>query len=303
MSTYLTDMKTDVRNLLQDTPDTSADRIIGDTLLSSLITEQALLDFSRDFPRTLRKFYYGTGEYNYDLPSDWVDDFSVGINIEFDIGSQAPSVKERKDWIVYKLDTSQYTIDNASSGATSVTLSTANEAVYFRDGDRVTIADDDASESNYVSADGVYSTGVVTVKTALSNTYDATPYIQQKQTIRFLYESPESSDAFMFIYTTIHTLTESSFTVPTNMQGAFKYLCVSVVANVLANHYKYSADSSIDADSVDYLGKASLWEETANRFKGLYGKHLPKGTASAKGEYDLLLPWGREHIFHPKAWR
>ena len=296
-------MKTDVRNLLQDTPDAEADRIIGDTLLSSLITEQALLDFSRAFPRTRKKFYYGTSEYNYDLPSDWVDDFSIGIDIEFDIGGQAPSVKERKDWIVYKLDTEQYTIDNANADATSVTLSTANEAIYFRDGDRVTIGDDDATESNYVSTDGVYSTGVVAVKTALSNTYDATPYIQQKQTIRFLYESPESSDAFMFIYTTIHVLTESSFTVPTNMQGAFKYLCASVAAQVLANHYKYSSDSSIDADSVDYLGKAALWEETTGKFRELYESHLPKETASVKGEYDLLLPWGREHVFHPKSWR
>lgn len=303
MSTYLTDMKADVRNLLKDTPDEAADRIISDTLIESLITEQVLYDFSMAFPLEKKRYYYGTAEYNYDLPSDWQDEFSIGKDIEFDVGNQTPTIKERKDWIIYEPDTTQYTLDNSTAGTTSLTLATANEAVFFNDGDRVMIGDDDASESNYIATDGNYSTGVIIVSTATTYTYDASPYIRQKECIRFLYESILSSEAFLFTYTTAHTLTESSFTVPTTKQAAFKYLSAAIVAQVIANHYKFSSDSSIDADSVDYLGKAVLWEETATKFRNLYLPHLPKQTASVKGEYDIMLPWGRDHVFHPKSWR
>jgi len=307
MSTYLTDLKTDVRNLLRDIPDSTSDRIITDTQLSAIITEQAALDFNNDFPRKRKKFVQGAGEYDYALPSDWVDDFSIGLSIENTIGSQTPELVEGKDWIIYEPDTRNYTIDNATEAGTSVTTATAAEAIFFRDGNVVTIGDDDASESNRVVTNGVSSTGVIIVA-ALANDYDSNPYIKQQKVLRFLYDSPSTTDAFLFEYTTTHTYSESEFTVPTNLQGAFKYLCTAHACAVMANHYGYSSDPSLDADTVDHLEKGSLWWEKYNSYKKLYDQHLGKddrkvSAATAKGEYDISMPWGGDHIYHPRKWR
>ena len=84
-----------------------------------------------------------------------------------------------------------------------------------------------------------------------------------------------------------------------------------MAADVISNHYKYSTNSSIDADAVDYLTKAEQWEAAAKRYYELY-KGYVLGADSAKSEVegaavikdlDKPLPWGQYHVFHPKDWR
>src|SRR4030066_8819 len=208
MSTYLTDMKADIRGILKDDPSSTADYQLSDTELGTIISEQALLRFSFDHP--------------------------------------------------------------------------------------------------YVTADGVSATGVVAVE-ALSGTYSSSPYIKRVKCFRFLYQSPETTETFMMEYTTLHTLTETTITIDTAWRAAFKYLCAVVCAEHLSHKYGYWSDSSLGADIVDYSAKADYWRSRAKDlivvYKSFSGEEKDVAPASAKGEYDISLPWGTDHVFHPRKWR
>ena len=308
----LTSVKADVRRLLQDEADSSDDYILSDTSLEELIDEQAIYQYSKDKPYKKALYYRGTGEYSYDLPSDWVNEFSIGLSVENDVDNQIPDEIPEDEWMIFTPDVATYTLDNVSNGDTSVTLSTAGEAIFFKDGDVVTIGDDDATETRTVQTDGVASTGVVIIDTITeADGYDSSPYIQAKRVLRFLQTSFTTSETFLFRYTTTHTLTDSTDTIPAGDLFGFKYLCAAVAADVISNHYKYSTNSSIDADAVDYLTKAEQWETAAKRYYELYkGYVLGSDTAkpdvegaSVVKDLDKPLPWQREPIFHPKEWR
>jgi len=307
MPTYLTDMIADVRDVLMDNPSASADRVLSGTLLSSVVSELGLYKFSEDWPCTKRKYYQGAGEYDYELPSDWEDDFSKAEAVEFPATSQEPDEQETKAFTVYEPDTDEYTIGTAAAAATSVTLSTVAEALFFHDGDVVTIGNSTTSESNRVSVDGNSTTGVVVVGTALANTYTTSPYIKRQKVLRFLEDAPSTTQTFLLTYTTFHTLDESTITISTALQPAFKILCASLAASQIASKYRYSKDSSINADSVDHLAKADMWDAEAKRLLKMYrdwqGGGEEVNAASVKGEYDLNLPWGAEHVFHARRWR
>jgi len=306
MSTYLTDMKTSVRNLIMDIASTSSDYEVTDALLAEIISDFAIYDFSKDFPQKKKKFYYGVAEADYALPNDWVENFSVIEKIEYPAGNNPASFIETSDFEVYEPDDSHYTISTAAAAATQVTLSTAGEALYFFDGDYVIIADDDASETNRVAADG--ASGVVTLTTALANTYDATPYIYKPDVIRFISGDPGATESFVVYYTTVHTLTESTITLTTAERAVFKYLSGALYAQRLANKYGYSSDSSIEADSVDYSSKADFWRNMYKDFMKSYlgyrvdEKGADVQAASARGEWDIEFPFGGQHIFHPNKW-
>jgi hypothetical protein len=315
MSTYLTDMKAAVRTLIKDDPSSTADYVITDTILTTAISDFALLEFSKDSPYKVKKYYAGLGEDSYPLPSDWTTNLSKILSIEYDVGDQNPAINEGKDYTLYEPDVSHYTIANASAAATSVTLSTVANGLFFRDGDVVTVGDADATESNRVTVDGSGTTGIVKLA-ALSNTYDSTPYICKQSVIRFKEDAPGTTSAFLLEYTTVHILTENVFTIDTYMQGGFKYLCAGIVCELIAANYGYSSDSSLSADNVDYLGKAEFWQRKADKFRALAAKFVgslaasgdgekaggPDG-ASVTGEWDVSMPWGSEHVFHPKKWR
>jgi len=307
MSTYLTDMLADVRDLLMDNPTASADRMLSTALLTSAVSELGVYKFSQDWPYKIRKYYQGAGEYDYVLPSDWKDDFSTAIAVEFPATSQEPDEQESKAFIIYEPDVASYTISNAVAAATSVTLCTKAQALFFHDGDVVTVGDADASETNRVSVDGVAATGVVTVGTALASTYDSTPYIKRQKVIRFLEDAPATTQTFLLTYTTLHTLTEATITISDALRPAFKILCSSLASSLIASKYRYSKDPSINADSVDHLAKADMWDAEAKRLMKMYrdwqGGGEEVNPASVKGEYDLTFPWGAEHVFHPKRWR
>jgi len=305
MSTYLTDMKADIRGILKDDPSSTADYQLSDTELGTIISEQALLRFSFDHPYVKRKFYVGTGEYDYALPSDWSDSFSRIASIEYDIDSQAPDIQEGKDWILYESDDTEYSLSGTASG-TSVTCTTVSQALFFHDGNLIKIGAGTASENTYVTADGVSATGVVAVE-ALSGTYSSSPYIKRVKCFRFLYQSPETTETFMMEYTTLHTLTESTITIDTAWRAAFKYLCAVVCSEHLSHKYGYWSDSSMGADIVDYSAKADYWRSRAKDlivvYKSFSGEEKDVVPASAKGEYDISLPWGTDHVFHPRKWR
>ena len=315
MSTYLTDLKTDVRRLIKDDPSSTSDYVISDTILASAVSDYALLEFSNVSPYKVKKYYAGLGEFSYALPSDWDTNFSKILSIEYESGEQVPNITEGKDYILYEPDVSHYTIGNATAAATSVTLSTATNALFFKDGDVITIGDATTSESNRVVTNGNGTTGVVVVA-ALTNTYNSTPYICKQSVIRFKDDSPGTTSAFLLEYTTIHTLDESTFTIDAHLKPGFKYLCAAIVCELIAADFGYSTDASLSADNVDYLAKAEFWTRKAEKFRALAAKFIgslaaeaegaeaggPDG-ASVTGEWDISTPWGSEHVFHPYKWR
>ena len=193
MPTYLTDMLADVRDLLMDNPTASADRMLSAALLTSAVSELGVYKFSHDWPYKIRKSYQGAGEYDYALASDWQNDFSTPLAVEFPPTSQEPEEQETKAFMLYEPDISSYTINNATTSATSVVLTTKADALFFHDGDVVTIGDGDASETNRVSVDGVSSTGIVVVGTGLSYVYDSSPYIKRQKVLRFLEDAPATT--------------------------------------------------------------------------------------------------------------
>lgn len=83
------------------------DNIIKDTathLASGEIDDHigAAIDiYSQDRPLKKVKEYTGDGNYDYDLPDDWIDNFSVIVDdIEYPTGSQDPSYLQYNEWIL-----------------------------------------------------------------------------------------------------------------------------------------------------------------------------------------------------------
>lgn len=304
MSNYLDDEIQKIRRLLQDNPADSTDFVLGFVDLQSIVDEHILYLFSAEVPRIRRKFYAGEGEYDYALPDDWLEDYSVALSVEYEEGAQIPDVEEPDDWIIYEPDIRTYDIADASTGGTSVTLSTASNALYFKDGHVITIKDGTNSETNRVVTDGDTSTGAVVVS-ALSNDYTGAT-INRERVLRFLNNSPSNTSAFILKYTTAHTLTNSENTIPVALRPAFRELGAAIAATIIANHYRYSHDSSLSADSVDNLEKASQWDGVSKKhyssFKMMLGSSTDVTAANATAEWDVQFPWRREYVFRPNSW-
>jgi hypothetical protein len=280
---------------------------LQDSEIEDLISK-AVERFSRDMPYEKVKDIAGQKEHQYELPSDWEDDFSIVVGIEMSCGDQKPTAKEPKDYGTYTPDTTAYIIDSASESDTEVTTSTAAEALYFCDGDIVSIYDDSNSETNWVSSDGVSSTGVIAVKNALSNNYTSNPKIKKLKHLRMYADEPDTDEFFRLTYTLFHTLTNSTKTIPTVDYEAFLDLTSGVCAMVIASRFAHSQESSIDADAVDYAGKATLWRDHANDFFKSYEKHIgikdgEQKPINVQAEYDTQFMWGRDFLFHRKSWR
>lgn len=300
-----TEMITLVQSLLQ----------ISTSSLSSEDTEEAidaaLLHYSKDLPRDIYGQFAGQGEYNYDIANvldEWIDDFSVIKDIEYPVGSQSPEEIEDIDWEVYDPDSSEYTISTASSAATSVTTATAAEALFFQQYNVVYIADDSNNEINWASANGNTTTGEITLKNALSNAYTGGS-VKQRKALRFLGYTPSSSEVVLVRYTTIHALTDSVDTIPTANYRAFSYLCASLAALMISAKYAKSSNSSIGADSVDYLSKVDEWRKVSEYYLDQYQSNIgipADGTplaASQTKDWDTFFAWGSDYLFHNRRWQ
>ncbi|MHC4076178.1 MAG: hypothetical protein ACYSRZ_07180 [Planctomycetota bacterium] len=279
--------------------------LLSDTEIKALI-DDAVLQYSRDIPLEKKLEVVGNNEYEYGLPSDWINEFSIVDKVEYPAGEQIPNFIDQNEFeVVEKVDVTERTIDSASAAATQIVLSTATEAVFFKKGEIITISDADASETNQVAADGNTTTGVVTVKTALANTYDDTQVVKKKAFMRFLNNNPISSDYFAYYYRTKHTLTDTSAddTIPSIDLEAVNHLAASFCAMAIAAEFAKKQMSTIDADSIDFGAKSDQWQEIAKSNAKIYADHIGKGESgkSASGiiaDLDSTFGWGRRWLHH-----
>lgn len=287
------------------------DNEIGDML------DNAVELHSEKFPREMRLDTIGNGESNYHLPGDWVDDLSVVMDIEYPTGEQVPNNIDRSTFAVIKTDTTARGVNSASSGATSITLTTAANAGYYKKGDPLTITNgtgaSKVTQQNWTSADGNTSTGAVTLKNALSSALNSSPTVAKASHVRFLEDSPSSPNVFTLKYGIAHTLSDTSNTLPTNACKAFCHLTASLVAYAISAKFAQHQDSSFGADAVDYANKSELWKNVAEDQRKLYNDHFGIKEESEGGsgvpaagviaDLDMKYGWGRKWLWHGGAFR
>ncbi len=295
----LASVTTDVREVLGITAS-------GEQLTDAEVQDRiaAALDiYSKDRPRVLLQEYVGNGEHEYALPTNWVDGFSTLRTIELPAGGQVREFEDQNEIEIVRTDQTKRTISAATSGATQVTLATASEAAFFRDGEIVVVGDDAASETNWVAANGNTTTGVVTLVNALAANYSASPFIRKQDHILFREASPTATDYFILEYTARHQLDASTDTIPAADLQAFIHLCAALVARSIADRFAKSVDSNFGSDSISHLANSESWRTLADDYMELYEQHVGKGKGGEHvpvgiiREQDARFSWGRRFLF------
>lgn len=64
--------------------------------------------FGNDRPRAVMADITATGVFDYPLPSDWDNDESVALRVEFPAGEQDPKIIPIDEWMVYRSATGAY---------------------------------------------------------------------------------------------------------------------------------------------------------------------------------------------------
>ena len=279
---------------------------------AGIAVDNAVSQYSKDLPLEAISHFAGQGQYNYDIKNvlgSWTDDFSVIKKIEYPVGSQSAELLEDIDWQIYKSDETTYSIANATSGASSVVASTITNAIFFNQYDCVYISDDDANEVNWVSTDGITSSGVVALSNTIENTYDATPLVRKRKQLRFLTYSPITTEVVRVVYSAVHTFSDMTDTIPANDYKAVTFLAAALAAYMISASYAKHSDSSMSADSVDYLSKVEQWKTVADDYYKKYQSHIgitkeggSPSAASHTADWDKMLAWGSDRLFHGRRW-
>lgn len=296
-----------IRNIIKDDNATSSLNLLDATEVGECI-DRAVDEYSKDKPLINQNSKIGNSEHELALPSDWINKFSSINNIEYPAGDQVPTYIDENNYLTIEEDTTSRTIDTASTAATSITLSTASEATYFADQEIIEIGDDDASETNWASADGNTTTGVLAVKNAIANTYDSNPYVKKIDNLLLKADEPLSSEYMVLQYTLPHTHSDASDTIYTNDYRAVAYLSAAYACFSIAAIFAKKQDSTHEADSMDFGAKAAEWQARGEKFEAIYNDHIGKGeeekkAASSAVDIDARFQWGRSLLFHGQKTR
>jgi hypothetical protein len=125
--------------------------------------------------------------------------------------------------------------------------------------------------------------------------------ISQSGTLRLSFRLG-TNDALRITYTAIRSADD----VPEIDVGAFCFLTASYCLELLANQFVQSADSTINADVVNYRSKSSEATARAKRLMALYmdAIGLKEGDitppASSTADFDEKYPGGSERLTHPR---
>lgn len=148
---------------------------------------------------------------------------------------------------------------------------------------------------------------------------DATPAVLQPgdwsiyespdgDVIRFVNDTPETTEAFRVFYTALHTCTDTACTVAGFDEEAVQQLSAAFFCDMLAAAYAQSQDSTIAADSVDHRGKSGEYAGRANAYRKAYFLHMgikegQTQAASVTMDQDTLGSWGTDKMTHPQRYR
>ncbi len=87
---------------------TKFDQVLQDDAAHISTTErdafisEAVMVYSQDRPREMVSAITGAGTYEYDLPDDWTDGFSVALAMEYPAGNQIPTYVDESEWLIYQ---------------------------------------------------------------------------------------------------------------------------------------------------------------------------------------------------------
>lgn len=273
----------------------NVDQEIYDSDIYDTIIQNALLEFSRVKPRRIPAAYYGNSEYNRELPSGFTEGQSVIYDIKPNVGQGRSPLDPNSYYIVW-VDKTEFGVATIALGATSFTLSTVANARYFKKGDVIRIKEvvggTDVVETNWVSADGNATTGVVTLKNAAAVAYDSTPTVRMQDHIRFLASTPIATERFTVEYSGIHTHDEDTDTILAIDYGAFTYVVAAITAYALSAKFSLHTDPSFDADTVDYGSKQQHWADVGARYYDLFLKHFGVSAGGTVGSGTGARPGG-----------
>jgi len=136
-----------VDEIIQDDAD-----ILKSNEVDGFITS-ALSTYSKDRPLKKVKEYSGDGNYDYSLPSDWIEEFSGVIgDIEYPAGYQIPEYLPFEDWIIHETESGKklrFLKDTPSAAQTFILRYTAPHTV---NGSTSTVYADDEQVFCYLAA-------------------------------------------------------------------------------------------------------------------------------------------------------
>jgi hypothetical protein len=69
--------------------------------------DAALTLYSKHLPKKVVDDLDGDGSHDLDLPSDWVDEFSVISRVEYPIGNVPATLINKSDWLIYQTPTAK----------------------------------------------------------------------------------------------------------------------------------------------------------------------------------------------------
>ena len=102
---------------------------------------------------------------------------------------------------------------------------------------------------------------------------------------------PSDGQYFYLRYTKRHVLNDSSSTIPNAHKDAVANLAASIGCQALAQLYGHTANSSIDADAINYREKGDLFSSRAKELRRLYDGVVKEETTGVIGEIDTPLYW------------
>lgn len=126
--------------------------------------------------------------------------------------------------------------------------------------------------------------------------------------LRFLSNTPETTEQFRVTYTGLHTCTDDACTVKTNDEEAVQSLAAAFFCKMLQAAHTQDGDSTIAADSVDHAGKAERYAKMGKDYRAEYDDHMgikdgkPK-PASYNQDMDVTYPTGHDRLTHPRRRR
>lgn len=293
-----TEYQAKVKEILRD----DASVLRDPSIISSI--DDALPVYSRNKPQKKVFDIIGDNGYSYDLPYDWVPEFSQINTIEYPSGEQIPVYIESEDWLVYDAGTNKvkhgavtggpFQVDDiitgSASAATGIVVAVGSDYLeytptvgVFKNGETIT---------------GGTSAATATVVSAL-----------RLERLRFLIHTPSLSETIRITYAMPYSRASIEL-IPPNHEIAFSYLAAAMAALTLSRHYTQNMDSDIEADSVDYQDESGKWAERAKELKKIYYKMIGMGSdkttiaaASKTGDWDTNYSWGGDYLFHRKKWR
>ncbi len=127
--------------------------------------------------------------------------------------------------------------------------------------------------------------------------------------IRFVTFTPGSGKKARIVYTTTHTLNDTTNTIIDNDIEAVVALTATLCFWALAAKFAQTTSPSIDADVIDYQRKSDTYATLAKEKLAIYNSLMglgaeAKGAAAASAgvvfkDLDISFPWGEDYLTHP----